>query len=105
MSACTWFDVKWPEAAPADGRSLVRCFVGRADHHPALDLADDDLARLVAADLARVLGAREPESWRVARWPNGLPQYEVGHLSTVARVEAALGPHGIAVPGAGYRGS
>jgi oxygen-dependent protoporphyrinogen oxidase len=40
---------------------------------------------------------------RVFRWPDGYPQYDVGHLERVAAIEAAL-PSGIVVAGSSYRG-
>lgn len=107
VAAATFFDTKWPHAAPADGRRVVRCVVGRADRHPALDLADDELAARAHADLRAMLGLEvEPVVSHLVRWDRGLAQYSVGHLERIARVESALSRHpAVALPGSGYRGS
>jgi protoporphyrinogen/coproporphyrinogen III oxidase len=91
IAACTWFSSKWPHLAPDDGRVILRCFLGRADRHPALDLTDDDLAAWVHAETERMIrvGAA-PLAHHVARWEQGLPQYDVGHLQRVGLIESAL---------------
>jgi oxygen-dependent protoporphyrinogen oxidase len=42
----------------------------------------------------------------VIRWPQGFPQYTVGHLERVAAIEAAVARDlpGIMLAGAAYRG-
>jgi oxygen-dependent protoporphyrinogen oxidase len=52
------------------------------------------------------MGARgEPILSRVTAWENALPQYNVGHLDRVARIEAAIETiSGLALAGASYRG-
>lgn len=106
ISGCTWYSRKWPASTPP-GSLLVRCFVGRAGRHPTLDLDDDELARAVHDDLVtkmRVEG--DPVAGRVARWERGLPQYRVGHLDLVDAIESDLAATpGLALAGAGYRGS
>lgn len=107
VSACTWYSVKWPASAPSDGGLVLRCFVGRAGDDPALELADDELVALVARDVERFVGvSAPPRAARVFRWPRSLPQYRVGHIETVERIEASLeDTPGIWVTGASYRGS
>ena len=106
ISALTWTSAKWPDRA-RPGRQTVRCFVGRSGEHPALELDDDTLAVACSADVARITGTRaQPGSSAVTRWSKGLPQYEVGHVDRVTRIEEELGSFpAIAVAGAGYRGS
>jgi oxygen-dependent protoporphyrinogen oxidase len=42
---------------------------------------------------------------RVQRWPLGMPQYVLGHLERLERIEGTLAEHpGLAVAGAAYRG-
>ena len=67
ITACTWFSRKWPDDAFGD-RAVVRCFVGRDGDESALELPDDQLVDLVAADVERgsPLGAR-PEASEVVR--------------------------------------
>jgi oxygen-dependent protoporphyrinogen oxidase len=107
MSACTWYSAKWPTRAPSDGRVVLRCFVGRSRDDPAVELPDGELIGRLRADLRTTVGiVAEPLESAVVRWERGLPQYEVGHLDRVARVEQALAPHpGIALAGASLRGS
>jgi protoporphyrinogen/coproporphyrinogen III oxidase len=107
VAACTWFSSKWPHLAPDDGRVVLRCFVGRAGRHPALELDDGEIADRAHAEMSRMLDVRRPPiSHHVARWERGLPQYDVGHVDRVAGIERALETlPGVAVTGAGYRGS
>jgi oxygen-dependent protoporphyrinogen oxidase len=107
IAACTFYDAKWPNAAPKDGRRIVRAVVGRAGRDPALDLGDDDLTARVHADVRGALGvAAEPSFSHVVRWERGLAQYAVGHLDRVARIERDLSSWPtVALPGSGYRGS
>jgi oxygen-dependent protoporphyrinogen oxidase len=106
LSACSWFSTKWPHAAPG-GETVIRCFVGRSARHPALDLDDAQLTERLVDDLRAALGiATPPRRASVTRWELGLPQYAVGHLERVARIEAALAPWpSLALAGASYRGS
>lgn len=107
ISGCTWFSRKWPHHASPDGALTVRCFVGRADRDPSLDLDDRDLVGVVVTELERLIGISEaPISHHVQRWDQGMPQYKVGHLERVAKIDAVLAESGpIKVAGASYRGS
>ena len=107
VSAATWSTTKWPHLRPRDGRVVVRCFVGRAGLHPALELDDAALSARVAADVGDIMQVdRRPLAHAVVRWPRALPQYEVGHLERIRRIEAALEDcPGVALAGAAYRGS
>lgn len=107
LSGCTWFSKKWPAHAAPNGAITVRCFVGRSNRDPALELDDDDLVGVVATELARVIEvSAEPIDHHVHRWERGLPQYKVGHLERVGRIETLLAGTGpLAVAGASYRGS
>lgn len=106
LSACSWVSTKWPHSAPG-GETVIRAFAGRAGRHPALDLDDGRLTARLASDLRDALGiATPPARASVTRWEKGLPQYAVGHLERVARIEGALArwPR-LALAGASYRGS
>jgi len=56
--------------------------------------------------LRDVLGiTAAPRFIRIARWPNALPQYVMGHTDRVARIFARAATHrGIFLAGASYRG-
>ncbi len=96
---------KFPERAPA-GSVLLRTFVGGAMQPELNDLPDDELLRLVQSELSELLGVRgEPEIALVVRYPRAMPQYHVGHLDRVARIEALTARHsGLALAGNAYRG-
>ncbi len=102
--ACTWMSHKWPHLA--GDVDIVRCSVGRAGDNDALRRDDGDLADAVHQDLRDIMGLRSlPVSYRVTRWGGALPQYAVGHLDRVRRIETSISAQpGLAVAGAAYRG-
>lgn len=97
--------VKFPGRAP-EGHVLLRAFLGGAFHPEVLDRDDDALCGIAASELADLLSIRgEPMLRRVSRWPDVMPQYEIGHLELVASIEARLaGLPGLAVAGNMFRG-
>lgn len=106
LTACTWSTTKWPALA-ASGMVLLRASSGRDSDDRAMELPDDEIERRLHDELARALDLAEPpEASLVSRWPQGFPQYEVGHRARVDAIEAALAADapGVAVAGASYRG-
>ncbi len=103
--ACTFSSVKYPGRAPA-GHALLRVFVGGALDERILTGDDERIARIVRAQLDGLLGiTRPPLLTRVYRYPAAMPQYQVGHLETVAAIERRLAGHpGLALAGSAYRG-
>jgi oxygen-dependent protoporphyrinogen oxidase len=103
MTACTLLSKKWPD--PAFGsRAVVRCFVGAAGIEDVVDEPDEDIVEGVSRQLAALLPLpKRPEASAVVRWPRSMPQYEVGHLERVERIEGAL-PVGLVLAGQAYRG-
>jgi protoporphyrinogen/coproporphyrinogen III oxidase len=107
VKAVTYSSVKWPHLRDrAEGLAFVRCSVGRIGEEGLLQRDDTDLAAIAAADLAAATGVRgAPADARVTRWGGGLPQYTVGHLDRVARIQASLAAQpGLAACGAAYAG-
>ncbi|MFQ3684862.1 protoporphyrinogen oxidase, partial [Roseiflexus sp.] len=103
INACTLSSVKFRYRAP-DEYLLLRCFVGGSRRPELLARADDDLVRLAQSDLRAILGiTASPVLTRIYRWHNGNPQYDVGHLESIAALEA-LAPDGLLLAGAAYRG-
>jgi protoporphyrinogen/coproporphyrinogen III oxidase len=102
--ACTWSSSKWEERAPA-GFALVRVYAGRFGGRDVMEDTDDELVALAREEL-RTLGiAAEPARTWIHRWPGGMPQYVLGHLERLARIEAAVARRpGLALAGAAYRG-
>lgn len=103
--AVSFSSSKFPGRAPP-GCVLMRVFVGGALDPGAMQLADDELVALAVREVAELLGARAaPLLTRVVRWAGAMPQYHVGHVARVARIEAALARHpGLALAGAAYTG-
>jgi oxygen-dependent protoporphyrinogen oxidase len=103
IDGITWMSSKWSRRAP-EGYALIRVFFGGPHTRAMLDVDDARLNAIVREELADILGIRTaPLFTRSFRWPDGYPQYDVGHLERVAAIEAAL-PSGIAVAGSSYRG-
>ncbi len=96
---------KFPDRAPAD-RVLLRTFVGGALQPELFSLTDAQLIETVRGELAETLGVRgEPDFVRIYRYSNAMPQYVVGHLDRVARIDALIQQYpGLAVAGIAYRG-
>jgi oxygen-dependent protoporphyrinogen oxidase len=102
---CTWVGNKFDYRVPAN-MVVLRCFLG-ADAMPLSDAALVDAAR---SDLHSFMGLEaEPVFHNVARWPNAMAQYTVGHETRVAQIEeltrsipglylAGNAYHGIGIP-------
>ncbi len=100
---------KFPNRAP-DGCAQLRTFVGGAMQPELLDLDDDQLLEMVLGELGEILGVRgKPQVARIARYHRAMPQYHVGHLDRVARIETAAAAlpflelagnayHGVGIP-------
>jgi oxygen-dependent protoporphyrinogen oxidase len=105
MTACTWLSAKWPHLAQP-GKTLLRVSAGRWGDDRALDMADDELVGRLRAELQEAMGiTARPDAVSITRWPRAFPQYQVGHLERVARIQAALaGQPGLVAAGASYEG-
>jgi oxygen-dependent protoporphyrinogen oxidase len=85
--ACTWTSSKWAGRAPA-GKALLRLYIGRYGEPDATALNDERLLALATAELRRTLGiTASPLLSRIHRWPRAIPQYLLGHLDRVARIQ------------------
>lgn len=96
---------KYTGRAP-DGFTLLRAFVGGFAQGAALAQNDEAIVADVRAEFADLLSIRaEPVLTRVRRWERSMPQYELGHLERVARIETRVGTiPGLALAGNSYRG-
>ncbi len=104
VTAATLVSRKWPDPAFAD-RAVVRCFIGAFGMEESLGASDGVLVERVSRQLADIFPLpAEPEAAEVVRWPDAMPQYEVGHLDRVAAIEDGL-PPGVFVVGQAYRGA
>jgi oxygen-dependent protoporphyrinogen oxidase len=103
--SASFSSVKYEGRAPKQ-HVLLRVFLGGAER-PDLVEADDDLVRkIVAVELQSLLGVTGP--WiicQIYRWKSAMPQYHVGHLGRLARIDARLKEHrGLHLAGNAYRG-
>jgi oxygen-dependent protoporphyrinogen oxidase len=105
LLACTFSSVKYPGRAP-EGHALVRCFLGGALDPRVLEEDEAALVERTRRELHAALGvSANPVLSRVARHPGAMPQYAVGHLTTVEAVERRLEQApGLFLAGAAYRG-
>ncbi|HMP71868.1 MAG TPA: protoporphyrinogen oxidase [Kiritimatiellia bacterium] len=105
LIAMTWASTKFPGRAP-EGYRLLRVFVGGPRHEADVDLDDQAMLSLVRSELRDLLGiTHPPQHVRLYRWPRANPQYDVGHLLRVSRMEQqADSLPGIFLAGSAYRG-
>ncbi len=105
VTAVSYLGHKWPHLARA-GDELVRVSVGRFADSRHLALDDGELVDAVVGELTALLGLRaRPLDAMVTRHHRAFPQYRVGHLVRVGRIEQAVAACGrIEVAGAAYRG-
>lgn len=103
--AVSFSSSKFPGRAP-EGMVLMRSFVGGALDPSAARLDDRELESIVMDDLRSLLGVRgSPRFMQIDRWAGAMPQYHLGHLDRLSRIDARLrGLPGLALAGAAYRG-
>jgi oxygen-dependent protoporphyrinogen oxidase len=73
----------------SSGHVLLTSFVGGARHPTRAALSEAEIASIVGAELGRLLGAGSTLFRHVKRWPQAIPQYTIGHLERIARLDAA----------------
>jgi len=85
--AASFSSCKFSGRAPRD-HVLARVFIGGACQADLLACSDDQLIEIAQAELAVLSGVnRQPLLRHVARWPQSMPQYHLGHLQLVERIE------------------
>jgi len=105
LMASTWSSTKFPGRAPKD-HVLIRLFAGGAHREAILDQDDAGLITTAREELKGIMGIdAEPVVARAFRWHRANPQYHVGHLDWVAKIEKECQQHpGLFLCGAAYRG-
>jgi len=95
----------FPGRAP-EGHVLVRVIMGGADRADVVRRDDQQLVASALDVIDRAVGLRSaPERSWVHRQPAAIPQYLLGHLGRVERIERRLaGLPGLCVAGNAYRG-
>jgi oxygen-dependent protoporphyrinogen oxidase len=107
VNACTWVSAKWPARAP-EGFALIRVSLGGAGREAALAASDEQLIAMAREEVRAIAGIEAaPTLARLFRWPQALPQCELGHLGRVAAIEARVADRytGLALAGSAYRGA
>ena len=102
ITAATALSRKWPDAA-SGSRAVLRAFVGGIGLESQLAWTDEEILARAAEALGRVYGLPAPVDARLVRWPDAMPQYEVGHLERIAAISRAL-PGGLHVAGSAIGG-
>jgi oxygen-dependent protoporphyrinogen oxidase len=106
IKAGTYSSSKWNNRTPGDDYVLMRAFVGGAKNQELVYQSDEALIEMVLNELKDIVGLKaKPHMTRVYRWEKGMPQYTLGHLERVAKIEerAAANP-GFYVVGGSYKG-
>jgi oxygen-dependent protoporphyrinogen oxidase len=103
--SASFSSVKFPGRAP-DGKVLIRVFLGGALQSEMLELSDDQLRRTAEEELRDLLGIRGGACLSlVFRWPASMPQYHLGHLDRIGRINRQLSQlPGLALAGNAYEG-
>jgi oxygen-dependent protoporphyrinogen oxidase len=99
---CLFPSTLFPGRAPA-GHVLLTSFVGGTRQPELVEEQDDAaLARMVQEELAALLGVHgEPVITHISRWPQAIPQYELGHRTRLAQLAALESAH----PGLQFAGN
>ncbi len=106
ITACTWTHKKWPHTTP-EGKVLLRCYVGRPSDESIVDESDEEITKIVLADLNKIMDITdEPEFSIVTRWKDAMPQYTVGHKARFESIKKDMDQDlpGIYLAGGSYEG-
>jgi oxygen-dependent protoporphyrinogen oxidase len=100
-----WCSSIFPDRAPR-GFVLWRALCGGIHRAEQVEWPDDQLVKAVHEEIKLAMGVRgAPVFHRIVRWPNAIPQYVIGHLERVARIDAlAAGHPGLFLAGNSFRG-
>jgi oxygen-dependent protoporphyrinogen oxidase len=100
MMACTFVHNKF-DYRVADDDVVLRVFLTEG-----LEKSDAELQAMVQRELAEILHiSTAPDFVSIGRWPQAMPQYEVGHLEKVAAiVQMTSGIPRLQLIGNAYRG-
>ncbi len=96
---------KFANRAP-DDHTLLRVFLGGASRRDLLESDDAELIRIAVREAADILTIQgEPTLTRLYRWDRVTPQYHVGHLARLQRIDTIMnGVNGLAIAGNAYHG-
>ncbi len=100
-----WCSAIFPGRAPP-GMVLWRALCGGVNRTDMTDWPDDVLLKAVHREMQLAMKVTAvPVFARVVRWPQAIPQYEVGHIARLARIDALVAEHpGLILAGNSHRG-
>lgn len=106
ISALTISSTKWNYRVPDPSYSLLRIFVGGYRNQELALLDDNNLIKLVRGELSDIFGIiAKPTMTRIHRWIEERPQYTLGHIERVRKIESRLSEHeGLFLAGCSYHG-
>lgn len=88
---CTFWNSSLFAGRAPEGRVLMTSFAGRNVSDALAASSDEECARLIDTENAKILGIREqPVDQMVWRYPRALPQYNVGHARRVDEIKGLL---------------
>ena len=95
VMACTWVGTKFSHRVP-EGKIVARCSLGGTSDAGILEESDENIVAAVTSELREIAGiAARPRFTRIARWPQSMAQYTVGHAERLAEIQARTA----AIPG------
>jgi oxygen-dependent protoporphyrinogen oxidase len=105
LKAATFVSTKWSHMVDPDV-VLVRLSCGRANEKVIETMNDDELVAKLHSDLVEATGVRTaPIDSYVQRWPDAIPQLQIGHVELVSRIRQELSFFkGIYLAGSSYDG-
>lgn len=87
ITACTWTSKKWPFTTP-EGKVLIRAYVGKPGDTVVDDHTDEEIVSKVRRDLKQMMTFKgDPEFTIVNRLPKSMPQYHVGHIKQIRKIQ------------------
>jgi oxygen-dependent protoporphyrinogen oxidase len=87
----TKFSYRVPE-----GKIVARCFLGGMEDAGVLNESDEAITEAVSGELHEIAGiTARPRFSRIARWPQSMAQYTVGHPQRLEEIQARTA----AIPG------
>lgn len=86
--ACTFSNKKYPGRAP-ENTLLARAFLGGDCFPEVMTWSDERVLEAIGRDLRDLLGITAvPKLTRIKRWNGSMPQYYLGHLDLVQKIES-----------------
>ncbi len=105
IMAATFTSLKWPNRCP-DEYIMLRCFVGGKHRQEFVEKDDETLIKIARDELQSIIGIEaEPVKYRIFRWINNMPQYNMGHQELVETIDKGMRDNrGLYVTGSAYKG-